>query len=116
MQVLCLPLDAVLNPLGIWHVNFFVLDVEGAELAVLKAIDFSRLSFDVLCVEADGMSPEKDAAVRVSAALCFATPLAHTPLSLSHPPYLIPTTTTLAHPPLCTHCWTAALEVWVSMR
>lgn len=62
-EVLCLPLDAVLNPLGIWHVNFFVLDVEGAELAVLKAIDFSRLSFDVLCVEADGMSPEKDAAV-----------------------------------------------------
>ena len=32
------------------------------------------------------------------------------------PPYLIPTTTTLVHPPLCTHCWTAAFEVWVSMR
>ena len=33
------------------HINFFSLDVEGGELAVLKSIDFSDVRFDVIVVE-----------------------------------------------------------------
>ena len=61
--VSCLPLSTVLSALAVSHVNLFVLDVEGAELKVLRSIDFSRLSFDVIVVEADGSSAEKDHAV-----------------------------------------------------
>lgn len=60
----CLPLYDVLGPLGIQHINFYVLDVEGGELAVLKSLDFSLLSFDVIVVEADGTNVTKDEAVR----------------------------------------------------
>jgi hypothetical protein len=34
-----------------YHINFFSLDVEGGELAVLKSIDFSDVRFDVMVVE-----------------------------------------------------------------
>ncbi len=54
----------MLLPLGIHHINFFSLDVEGGELLVLQSIDFSALSFDALCVEADGSNQEKDQGVR----------------------------------------------------
>ena len=37
--------------------------MEGAELEVLKTVDFSRLSVKVLMVELDGHNPEKDQAV-----------------------------------------------------
>ena len=36
------------------HVNFFSLDVEGGEYDVLSGIDWSKFSFDVMVVEADG--------------------------------------------------------------
>ena len=35
------------------HINFFVLDVEGAELEVLKTINWRRTTFDILCIETD---------------------------------------------------------------
>jgi len=59
----CLPLADVFDALGVLHVNFFSLDVEGAELAVLRTVDFARVTFDVICVEADGANEAKDAAV-----------------------------------------------------
>lgn len=46
------------------HINFFSLDVENAELEVLKTLDFSLVRFDVIVVEADGSSAVKDEAVR----------------------------------------------------
>jgi len=49
----CLPLDTIMEKVGVRHVHFFSLDVEGAELEVLKGIDFTRFSFDVMAVEAD---------------------------------------------------------------
>lgn len=61
--VMCRPLAPVLGMFGISHVNIWVLDVEGAELEVLEAIDFTAVSFDVIFVEADGGNPEKDAGV-----------------------------------------------------
>ena len=46
------------------HVNLFSLDVEGAELVVLKTIDWSSTKFDVLLVELDGKNGTKDDEVR----------------------------------------------------
>jgi len=40
-EVACVPLSTVLATAGVTHVDFFVLDVEGAELDVLRTIDFS---------------------------------------------------------------------------
>jgi hypothetical protein len=45
-------------------VDLWSLDVEGAELEVLKTVDFSRLSVKVLMVELDGHNQEKDQAVK----------------------------------------------------
>ncbi len=50
----CLALQTILDALDMHHFNFFVLDVEGAELAILSSLDWSRTSFDVLCVETLG--------------------------------------------------------------
>lgn len=52
-EVPCVSLRNVFATLGVPRVNFFVLDVEGGELAVLKGIDFEAVQFDVLCVETD---------------------------------------------------------------
>lgn len=62
-EVRCEPLAGILDMLGIQHINFYSLDVEGGELAVLQAVDFSKISFDVLTVEADGLRPSKDQGV-----------------------------------------------------
>lgn len=43
--------------LGVNHVNLFSLDVEGSELGVLRTIDFKRVSFDVLVMESNQVSP-----------------------------------------------------------
>ena len=59
----CVPLDLLLEPYGLTHFNFFSLDVEGGELQVLRAINFSAISFDVIVVEADGDNRTKDDAV-----------------------------------------------------
>ena len=60
----CAPLSAVLSHEGMHHINFFSLDVENAELQVLMTLDFSLVRFDVIVVEADGTSAEKDEAVK----------------------------------------------------
>lgn len=59
LRVVCLPLRAILNYIGLSHINLFVLDVEGSELDVLRTIDWSRIHFDLMVIEAtlDGMRP-----------------------------------------------------------
>ena len=47
----CTTLNALLDSIGHTHVDFFSLDVEGAELHVLQSIDFGRLSFDLVMIE-----------------------------------------------------------------
>lgn len=49
----CLPLSSVFQGINVTHVNFFVLDVEGAELSVLESIDWERVQFDVLSIETE---------------------------------------------------------------
>eukprot|EP00908_Phaeocystis_cordata_P002863 Transcript_13107.p1 GENE.Transcript_13107~~Transcript_13107.p1 ORF type:complete len:1268 (-),score=81.37 Transcript_13107:143-3946(-) len=60
----CSPLSELLQQAGIHHVDFFSLDVEGAELVVLNTIDWSAVSFDVIMVELDGKNYTKDEQVR----------------------------------------------------
>lgn len=56
-------LGAILSALCISHVDWWVLDVEGAELTVLRGVDWNAITIDVITVEADGGQPEKDAGV-----------------------------------------------------
>lgn len=44
--------------------DFYSLDVEGAELSVLNSIDFNRVGFGVVLVEADGHNEFKNLAMR----------------------------------------------------
>lgn len=72
VEVPCRPLSQMLEENGIDRINFFSLDVEGAELAVLQTLDWEKVKIDVLMVEADfvynaqkdGTQDEKIKAVR----------------------------------------------------
>mmetsp|Transcript_24873 Transcript_24873/g.44771 ORF Transcript_24873/g.44771 Transcript_24873/m.44771 type:complete len:334 (-) Transcript_24873:156-1157(-) len=46
------------------YFDFFSLDVEGAELSVLESIDFDRVQFGIIFVEADGHNQMKNLAIR----------------------------------------------------
>ena len=50
-QVQCFPLQAVLAALGNPLVDYFSLDIEGAEYAVLKTIDWEKIRLSALSVE-----------------------------------------------------------------
>ena len=50
-EVTCLPLNAILGQLGIRHISFFSLDVEGAEWQVVRTFNFSAVRVDVWCIE-----------------------------------------------------------------
>mmetsp|Transcript_60475 Transcript_60475/g.107812 ORF Transcript_60475/g.107812 Transcript_60475/m.107812 type:complete len:273 (-) Transcript_60475:1069-1887(-) len=56
----CRRLDWALDWFGVKHIDFFSLDVEGAELQVLQTIDLSRITVDVVVVETDGHNKTKD--------------------------------------------------------
>ena len=63
-QIPCMPLSDILAQIPIRRFDFFSLDLEGAELAVLSSIDFRNVSFGVLAVEADGRNKTQDCAVQ----------------------------------------------------
>jgi FkbM family methyltransferase len=50
----CFPLGVMLDAIGVNKVDMFSLDVEGAELAVLKTIDFDRFEISLIVVEENG--------------------------------------------------------------
>lgn len=47
VNVLCIPLETMLDTLGWGTVDYFSLDVEGHEYAVLKELPFDRLNIKV---------------------------------------------------------------------
>lgn len=59
----CVPLRHILRQVGITHINWWILDVEGAEAEVLASTDFAAVTFDVITVEASGLNKTKDARV-----------------------------------------------------
>lgn len=52
-EVPCRPLSQMLEENGVDRINFFSLDVEGAELEVLKTLDWNKVKIDVLMLEAE---------------------------------------------------------------
>jgi len=51
VAVNCFPLNTIMAALGISHVDYLSLDVEGPELEILRTVDWTRLHIDVLTVE-----------------------------------------------------------------
>ncbi|CAK8999612.1 Hypothetical protein SCF082_LOCUS6143 [Durusdinium trenchii] len=51
MSVTCLPLKDILEAVGHLEVDFWSLDIEGAEGAVLEATDFSKVKVGVMTIE-----------------------------------------------------------------
>ena len=49
--VLCIPLYSILKAISMTHINFFSLDVEGAELAILRTIPFYLVTIDLFVIE-----------------------------------------------------------------
>ena len=55
----CFPLVEILKAMGQKTIDFFSLDVEGGEKAIMKSIDWKQVSIRVLCMEADYKDPER---------------------------------------------------------
>ncbi len=51
LRVKCFLLNDTLAEQGISHIDFLSLDTEGGELDILKSIDFSEITIDVISVE-----------------------------------------------------------------
>ena len=51
IAVTCLPLKNILESIGELHVDFWSLDIEGAEAPVLEATDFSAVKMGVVLIE-----------------------------------------------------------------
>lgn len=49
--VQCFPMDTYFQALDIREINYFSLDVEGAEYEILKQIDFHRIKIDLMTIE-----------------------------------------------------------------
>ena len=47
----CVPLNKIFDELGVHHVDLFILDVEGAELAALETLEWDKVRINVLVVE-----------------------------------------------------------------
>jgi len=50
-RVQCFSLNSIMAAIGVRHIDFMVLDVEGSELPVLQSIDWTRLSIDIFSIE-----------------------------------------------------------------
>ncbi|EJK74728.1 hypothetical protein THAOC_03581 [Thalassiosira oceanica] len=60
LDIHCEPLSWSLEQLGIRHVDFWSLDVEGVERLVLETVDFDSVQIDVIMAESDNRLADKD--------------------------------------------------------
>ena len=58
-----MPLQYMLDRFGVHDIDFLSVDVQGAELEVLKSIDFGRTRISVILAAMDGRHQEKDGQV-----------------------------------------------------
>ena len=63
-EISCTPLTPILSFCNIPHIDLWVVDVEGAELGVLRTHDFDAIPVHVICAEAMDSEPTKNQAVR----------------------------------------------------
>lgn len=59
-EVQCVRYDALLINMGVTRVDLWILDVEGAEEAVLKGVDLNKVRVNVIYMEFDHSDREKD--------------------------------------------------------
>jgi len=59
LAIHCGPLSGPLEQLGIRRVDFWSLDVEGSELAILKTVDFDAVRIDVIMAESENRLADK---------------------------------------------------------
>ena len=52
-KTFCVPLSKIIEIAKVSHINVFILDVEGGELAVLNTIHWDTIQFDVIIVETE---------------------------------------------------------------
>ena len=50
-DTLCIPVYSILETINMLHIIFFSLDLEGAELEILKTIPFDKVKIDLFLVE-----------------------------------------------------------------
>ena len=50
-RIQCFPLAAILRALNVTHVDYFSLDIEGAEYDVIKSFPFDDINVDVMTIE-----------------------------------------------------------------
>ena len=60
----CIPMQYLIDTTGLYDIDLFSLDVEGAELTVLQTINFDLTNIRAIVVELDGLSHVKDQRVR----------------------------------------------------
>ncbi|CAC5412229.1 unnamed protein product [Mytilus coruscus] len=51
VDVQCFPFYSIMKAINVTHIDFFSLDVEGAELQVLQTIPFGKLDIEMMTVE-----------------------------------------------------------------
>jgi hypothetical protein len=51
---MCFPFNDILDAIGVTHINFLSLDIEGPELQVLESIDWKRIRIDIMTIEIHG--------------------------------------------------------------
>lgn len=61
VQVTCFPLHLVMQALGVNTIDYWSLDTEGSELAILRATDFTQVEVGVLTVEHGGHTDRRQA-------------------------------------------------------
>ena len=50
-EVLCIPLYSILKAIDMTHIHFFSLDVEGAEMDILRTIPFNLVTIELFLIE-----------------------------------------------------------------
>jgi FkbM family methyltransferase len=58
IDVRCYLLNNILEKNGIYHIDYLSIDTEGAELDILKSIDFKKFDIDVIGVENNTNTPK----------------------------------------------------------
>ena len=60
IYVPCFSLNTILRAINITQIDYFSLDVEGAELNVINSIDFERIDIKSLTIEHNGYKDRKE--------------------------------------------------------